>query len=121
MSDEEELSEAERREVARAEGTDMPTPMATPPPMPTARSAFANPTPEDEARRAAQTPTPASPDKELLTKTANTLRGLRWSDEPLLLTAVKTGTWFFIGLAIIFELYITSPFFQPPGAGTPPL
>jgi hypothetical protein len=96
-----EMSDAEQREKALAEGElPMPTPMA--------RSAFAM---SDDALRppgAPLEPTSRSDlvNSEIMTKVTNSIRNSRWSDEPIMLSAVKTFTWVAIGLAVIFEIYL---------------
>jgi hypothetical protein len=113
--DSEPLSEAEAREIALAEGE-------IPLPKPIARSAFAQP--DGMVKPGGGTggkPPPRSRAEEvntqLATKVTNSLRGLRWSDEPLALTAVKTATWGAIGLAVVFEIYIQLVYAPPPSSG----
>lgn len=99
-----ELSDAEAREKALAEGElPMPTPIA--------RSSFAL---SDGPIGGGPKGTPAPPrsradevNSQLMTKVSNSLRQMRWSDEPLALTAVKTATWAAIFGAVLFEVYLT--------------
>uniref|UniRef100_A0A7R9UTD4 Uncharacterized protein n=1 Tax=Diacronema lutheri TaxID=2081491 RepID=A0A7R9UTD4_DIALT len=111
-----ELSAAEAREKALAEGElPMPTPMA--------RSAFAlsdgplgGPARGGDARTSTPGPTTSRADEvneQLMTRVSNSLRQMRWSDEPLALTAVKTATWAAIFGAVFFEVYLTL-FYQKP-------
>jgi hypothetical protein len=92
----------------------MPTPMKIP--MPVARSAFARP---DGALKSGAAPLsrPQEVNTQIITKATNTLKELRWSEEPILLTAVKTATWGAIGLAVIFEIYLQLNFEYPNSSG----
>lgn len=110
-----ELSEAEAREKALAEG-DLPMPK------PMARSAFAlSDGPIGSQAEAPKLPLSRADEvnAQLLTKVGNSLRQMRWSEEPLALTAVKTATWAAIFGAVLFEVYLTIIYQGPvkPGSG----